>query len=518
MASAFRIPYSYFFSMDNKESSGIELAFVPDWARKSPEKWTSSETNPKHDAESKRGRQGKARDVYQHSDRRQSYLDRNRSAPAARADGQAARGARFGRRSRNNAGDFESGRKTFRPAFTDKTDGSRSPQTVLPKIAVSFIPERSGLKPLVKQLSRTRRAYSLFEVATTFLSKPEFYAVAIEATGSDGQPALPFYQCGECKAVFANKQLAFNHGLNRHINLFYDQEEKDCEPPQGKFLCVARCTLSGELLGPPNYHEFNDKLLELHRTRFADLPIDQYRKKIINETDPASIEKWKKEVSRKKVYRTKLLNEPVAFERSSLLEQHFTENYAPALIREGYRFVVPATVSHDLDDHQIKQLIQESWKKEMRFPINMASAILKRFHQLGLHIFKTSKMTFVSAVKPRPIDPAQATNIVRNILEWIRTNSGKTRQDLVVALVPGTAPESTAVTEIIDALVWLIDRGHVIEFMNGTLAVPNRAHSGKKESKETSVPAGASGPSGNDPRCAPTRSPEPDSKQAPSRT
>lgn len=461
--------------MDNKESSGIELTFSPDWARKSPEKWIVAETNPKQDAKSKRERQN--------------------------ASGKTRDSNRFGNRSRNrnNAGEFESGRKTSRPTFADKTDKRRPRQAVLPKITVSFIPERSGLKPLVKQLANTRRAYSLFEVAATFLSKPEFYAVAIEATSNDGSPALPFYQCLQCKAVFANEQLAFAHGLSRHMNLFYDREEKEREPPQGKFLCVARCTLSGELLGPPNYHEFNDKLLELHRTRFADLPLDQYRKKIVNETDPASIEQWKKEVSRKTVYRTKLLNEPVTFERSSLLERHFAENYAPVLIRAGYRFVVPATISQDMDDHQIKQLIQEAWEKETRFPINMASAILKRFHRLGLYIFKTAKMTFVSAVKPRPIDPAQATNIIRNILEWIRINAGKTRQDLVAALVPGTAPESAAVTEIIDSLVWLIDRGHVIEFMNGTLSVPNRARpavkrsayfrarAGKKESKKTTT-------------------------------
>jgi len=489
--------------MDNKEPSGIELAFGPDWARKPPAKWSvASETTS-----SAKDGPGK---IFKHDRReRQNASGRARDFRSLSAAPQAARDGRFGRRgpSRTKDGNFESGRKTSRPAPADKR---RSPPEVLPRMAVSFIPERSGLKPLVKQLSSTRRAYSLFEIATTFLSKPEFYAVAVEAAGNDGQTALPFYQCLQCKAVFTDKAMALNHGLHRHMDLFYDQEEKDCEPPQGKFLCVARCTLSGQLLGPPNYHGFNDRLLELHRTRFADLPIDQYRKKIINETDPACIEQWKKEVSRKTVYRTKLLNEPVVFERSSLLERHFAENYAPTLVREGYRFVVPATISHDMDDRQIRQLIQDAWKKEMRFPINMASAIQKRFHRLGLHIFKTARITFVSAVRPRSIDSAQATNTIRNILEWIRINGGKTRQDLVASLVPpGTAPESAAVTEIVNALVWLIDRGHVIEFMNGTLAVPNRAVTGKKELQKASVSAGAPAPSGNAHPETATRQPEP---------
>ena len=488
--------------MDNKEFSGVDLTFGPDWARKSPEKWIVSERNSKQDS--------KPRHEWQ------------KTPDKPRNEG------RFGSRgrSRNNTGAFEPRGKRLRPELTDKR---RLPAAVvLPEIAVSFIPERSGLKPLVKQFANTRRAYSLFEIAATFLSKPKFYATTIEATGNNCTPPLPLYQCLECKAVFANKQAAAGHALSRHMNLFYDQEEKECEPPQGKFLCVARCTLSGELLGPPNYHEFNDKLQELHKTRFADLPIDQYRKKIVNETDPASIEQWKKNVSRKIIYRTKLLGEPVTFKHSSLLERHFAENYAPTLIREGYRFVIPATVSQDMDDHQIRRLIQEAREKEMRFPIKMASAIQKRFHRLGLHIFKTAKMTFVSAVRPRPIDPGQATDIIRNILEWIRINAGKTRPDLVAALVPGTGPESTAVAEIINALVWLIDRGHVIEFTNGTLAVPNRASpetkrsahfrtgAGKKESKKIS-PSADSNPSGHDLQEAVNRRPETDPNQTPIR-
>ncbi len=454
--------------MDNKELNGIELAFGPAWARQAPEKLNVSESGQKH-----------------HPKKREWGME----------SGKAKSGTRFGNRIRNErgAGDSASRRKSHGRAATDRTEPRPAPQKVLPEIAVSFIPERSGLKPLVKQLSGTRRAYSLFEVAATFLSKPEFYAAAIESIDHAGQPALPLYQCAECRAVFTNKQTATAHGLSRHLDMFYEKEEKEGELPQGKFTCVARCTLSGELLGPPNYHAFNEKLAELYRSRFAGMPIDQYRKKIVNETDPDLIEKWKKEAARKTIYRTKKLAEPVVFERIALLEQHFNENYAPALINESFRFVIPATTSQEMEDYHIKQAIQEAWQKETRFPINMAIAIQQRFRRLGLHIFRTgAKMTFVSSVRPHAIDPAQATAMVRNILEWIKTNTGKTRQNLAAALAPGMAPDSAVVNEIINSLVWLIDRGHVIEFANGTLAVPNRLSVPNKEPNPKQAPAGKS--------------------------
>lgn len=456
--------------MDTKEINNLELSFGPAWARQSADKWVLHETESKKSSRPRR--------------------------EWRRGTDKAESKTRFGNRPADQNGALR--KRSARPP--EKAFRSRVPSEPVPAINVSFIPERNGLKPLVKQLSATRRAYALFEVAATFLSKPEFYAVTLESANNDSRPAQALYQCAECKAVFTDKRRALAHGLNRHMSLFYDKEEKEGAPPQGNFLCVARCSLSGKLLGPPNYHEFNEKLLELHRSCFPDLPLDQYRKKIINETDAAVVEQWKKEAARKTIYRTKLPEPPVVFERSLQIEQHFAENYAPALIREGGRFVVPGTANQNLDDHQLKQLIQEAWKKEIGFPIKMAVAIQKRFRRLGLHIFKTSaKKTFVSAVRPHPIEPARATDTVRNILEWIKANSGKTRQDLVAAIVPGMAPESAPVAGVINALVWLIDRGHVIEFMNGTLAVPSRAGITSKESKPMSSSAG-SRTGGNDPQ------------------
>jgi len=429
--------------MENNLLANIDLSFGPAWARQMPEKWSLSDA--KQD-----GRQKRAREY----------------------GGKAAREGKPRRADRGNE------RKSRFPAANRQPEASPAPETA--DLKISFIPERSGLKPLVRQLSGTRRACSLFEVAATFLSKPEFYAVAIEvnnraeAAADTGSPSAILYQCKECKAVFSSKASALTHVMNRHLDLFYDKEEKEGEAPQGNFLCVARCTLSGELLGPPNHHEFGEKLNELHRTRFPGMPIDEYRKKIVNETDPALIEQWKKTAARKTIYRSKDQPEPLVFERRALLESHFIANHADSLLREGNRFVLPAITAQELEDRQIKRMIHEAWKKEIPFPINMALAIQKRFSRLGLYIFKTSaRMSFVSGIKPHPLDPAQATEIVRHILEWIGQNNGKTRQDMVAALAPGSAPESEQVANLIKELVWLIDRGHIIEFISGKLTVPN---------------------------------------------
>jgi hypothetical protein len=425
--------------MDNSQKeSALDLTFSPNWARQSVSKWVLHEKESGKPSKRERRRNDAHKGA---GDQGRFLSDKPRKKD-------------YGRKYSGDA---------RRPS-----EGNSS------NLAILFIPERRGLKPLVKQLAGTQRAYSLFDVAATFLSRPEFYAAAIASRPGNGRPVLPLYQCTQCKAVFTNRPMAVSHGIHQHFDLFYEKEVKEGEAPQGKFLCVARCPLSNELLGPPNYHTFNEKLQELHHARFPQMPIEIYRNKIVNETDPALIERWKKEAARKTIYRTKLPGTALVFERGFDVERHFNENYASMLIRESQKFIMPATAVNNLDDPQIKHSLQEALRKESHFPINLAFAIQQRFRRLGLHFFKTSaNTTFVSAVKPHPINATQATGEIRHILEWLGQNNNKTRQDLVAALAPGMVPESEQVAGLINSLVWLIDRGHVIEFMNGTLMTAN---------------------------------------------
>jgi len=272
------------------------------------------------------------------------------------------------------------------------------------------------------------------------------------------------------------------------MDLFYAREETQSDPPKGVFMCVARCKLSGELLGPPNYHEFNERVLELHGTRFASMSLDAYRRHIVNETDPALIEQWKKEACRQIVYRTLRAAEPLTFKRRNRVEAHFLEHYAPALIWKGRRFVTPGVACRDLEDPQIRRVIEESWVHENQFPLKMAVSIQPAFRHLGLHTFKaSSKATFVTAIVPHPIDPLQAADGIRRILECLRAHPGISRQELVTLLrpdtAPGAVPDAPEMAAILHALRWMVEKGHVIEFYNGTLAIPYRKPESAKEAK-----------------------------------
>lgn len=460
---------------DNEDIAILDLTFVPAWARK------PASANPYAD----RGEVGRA-----------ERGDRGARRPGGNDGGRG--GGRSGGPSRPRSG-FDRGRGMARGDAGRERRPPPPPIKPPPRIMVSFIPERKGLKPLVAQLGRTGRAFPLLDIAAMFLSKPEYFAIKLESFPEEGRDsAPPLFQCSECQAVFVEKERALSHALKAHIGKFYEKQETQAEPPKGNFVCVARCGLSGELLGPPNYHGYSEKLSELHRTRFAHLTLDEYRSRITNESDPALIERWKQEASKQTVWKSAGAGERT-FQRMADVESDFRERHAAGLVKQCARFIISGPVSLCLEDSAIAGCIRDAWKRESRFPLRMSIAIRPAFRHLGMHIFKVGdKAAFVSAISPDAIDPALASEDIRRILEHLELHPGHTRQETVDALVPGLPAEAPEVAAVINSLLWLKEKGHVIEFYDGTLAAPRRP---RLPGSQPAAPAPAE--SGAGPRQAP---------------
>lgn len=342
-------------------------------------------------------------------------------------------------------------------------------------VEAEFLPERRGLAPLARRLALAGRAYSLFDVAGQFLSKPEYYAVRLTVSAA-APPEVMLHQCRECQAVFFDENAALAHGFDKHFALFYRREEKEVEPPKGNFVCVARCNLSGEVLGPPNYHGFNDIVLDVHRTRFPHMSIDEYRRNIRNVHEPELIEQWKAKMCKQTVYRTLDPQNPVTFSRTADAEAHFREHHARSLVRGGRRFVIPGPVSQALDDSQVLRAVKEAWAQESRFPLKLSITLRLAFRHLRLHTFKTGNGgAFITSICPAAIDPAQTVPVIREILEYVAQDPGCTSGKLVESLQRGVVADAPDAAEVRKQLRWLIDKGHVIEFADGKLAVPVNA-------------------------------------------
>jgi hypothetical protein len=430
---------------DPREQLVIDLNFVPSWARKPP-------ADPA-------GRPGRTAEAAPDREERR-YEDRARSPRPDRRPG---------------AGGRREGRDRFRRER--EPDAARAPLAPpderFKALEIAFLPERHGLVPLAQRLARSLRAYALFEVAAMFLTKPDYYQIKLDLPADS---AGPLFQCAACKGVFADREAAAIHVFARHFDTFCRKEEREVEPPKGSFVCVARCGLSGELLGPPNHHGYADRLAEVHRGRYPEMPLEAYRKHVENSHDPELIERWKDSMKRQTVYHFGEGEGAVSFTRFSEAEAWFREHCLGKTVREGRHFTVPAAVAHALAEGGLRQAIQEAWQRESRFPLRFSITLRLAFRHLGLHTFKTGQgHTFLTSVVPTALDPSTAVPPLREILDFVTGKPGCTRVEMLAGLrteAPLDDPNAPAVAEVNTHLRWLVEKGHVIEFSDGRLAVP----------------------------------------------
>lgn len=230
----------------------LELNFVPQWARKPPSQHTYFDDRGR-DGGQRRGFRDARRRPQRERGRDRDRGDRRRGPrPPGERDG-GGRGAPGRRRPPSRDGvqgqDRAEGQYAERDAGPARHRPPHREHFEPTPVMVSFLPKPKGLSFVVHRIHSSRRSYPLAELAGVFLSNPDYCEVKVEARrGSD---RLRVYQCKKCRmAALSNEQIA-SHVLSAHMEEHFAREEIVGEAPAGSFVCVAKCGLSGTLLGPP---------------------------------------------------------------------------------------------------------------------------------------------------------------------------------------------------------------------------------------------------------------------------
>jgi len=412
----------------------LDLNFVPQWARKPP------------------GENHYSSSGYADSDRRRDRRD-DRRPPR--------RDSRDSRDSRSRPP-----RRDDRPR-PDRLRPRHEPVREIP-VSVSFLPEQKRLASLVRQMHHSRRAYPLMDLANLFIHDAEGYLVKIEV--DKDAPEFQLFQCKRCKSVACSEETMVQHMMSKHLEDAYEKEEIETDPPSGQFVCVARCRKSGVLLGPPNHHSYTDKLNELHQSRFAHLSLEEYKRNIETVRDEELIEQWKEQSRKKTVYKSK--SDPEAEPLDQARAEVAFRKKIPSMFEQTHRAVVPSKIAQGLEDRDITHAIRRVWSKESHFPLSMSFAMRAAFRHMHLHMFKAGKINFVTHIKPHPVKPEDTIESIAEVLRFLKEHPGSTRQHLLEILHPSVDPKSKEAQEALQPLGWLVERGHIIEFFNGTLSVP----------------------------------------------
>ncbi len=373
--------------------------------------------------------------------------------------------------------------KDHRP--TKPATPSRPPAQFTPPVEVAFTPDDKAFASIVGTIKQSPRAYAFFDVAKLVLNKPERHVVKLQRpAGADGKHAPLFFVAAHDQ-VFLGREEALRWILRRHPGTVFEQTKTPIDPPKGNFVFVNRCGLTGEVLGPPNYHEYQSRLVRHHQARLAHMPFEKFRAQIQTSRDEAAVKAWIESLSSKMEFKCKLDTEPKMFASREELEKHVVADHGDALVAAVPVVTLTGPASRTLEHGAIQESVRLAWQHERRFPLKTANAMQTRLREQGLHFFKDTKgVTCVSTVKLTRFETGQVvSDHVRQIVEFVRGHQYCARQDLATALAATSGEELLA-----KDLHWLIQDGYVVEFFDGKLWIPE-ARTAKPAPAPVAVPA-----------------------------
>jgi hypothetical protein len=356
----------------------------------------------------------------------------------------------------------------------DRPRDRRPPVSQEPlEIMIRFLPSSRVFDNVVAQIKSGSVAYSVFALARLFLEKPERYEVRLMA-----QAGSPLYQLGENGAVSLNREFLERNAFRLAHEDFYKIDITQSDPIKGNFSNVARCRLSGTLLGPTNHHNYQPQLRALYEQRFSRrMSFGDYQRQIEIVNDPALIERWKEQAGTVTTFKALNGEASSTFSSAAEAERHFRSNHLPGLLRSVDEVTISGVLSRRLPDRTLNRALEDAWTRETRSPSNMMQELAGRFRQAGLNVFRHRRgMLFVSPIRVRPFVHAQAevSSSVNAILKILAAAPGTNRKELFEKLIADVASEEVESRKLALAsdLRWLINEGYLIEFNDGSLDLP----------------------------------------------
>lgn len=443
----------------------LDLKLLPAWVKEPGEpgryeRYTGEE-------ESGIQKKGPGRPQHRKTKRRTSNFDKSRGGiqhPTSKGD-----------RSRREGLQKKTGRSDRRTrAVKDRSlRDEHLPATRTPSVTIRFFPYSPAFENVVAQIKSGSVAYSLFALARLFLEKPVGYEVCLKA-----KQESPLYQFEDNGMVSADREFLERNAFRFAHRDFYKIDVSETDPIKGNFSNVARCRLSGTLLGPTNHHSYQPQLRSLYEQRFSRrMSFADYQRQIEIVSDTALVERWKEEARKVTTYTTLREENPLTFSSAAEAERHFRSHYLPGLIRSVEEVTIGGSHSRSLPHRTLNRAIEEAWARETRSPSNMMQELASRFRQNGLHVFRHRRgMLFVSPIRGRAFvhEHAGVSPSVNAILEALSGNEAISRKQVFEKLIGDGVSEDAEASSLALAsdLRWLINEGYVIEFNDGSLDLP----------------------------------------------
>lgn len=384
---------------------------------------------------------------------------------------QGARGGKPRQGGRSSSG---GAKRDFRPKQNDSRE--RKPRRVFTPategISASIMPIEEGVDNLVKEISASGRTYSVFDLSRVVLGARDRFQIVFKS--AEKGPEL--YQSKHDNAVFLTKEECLTYAASddsKWLNDIYKAEELDVDAPAGDFQNIAKCGISGELLGPTNFHGYQDRVLELHRTKFNHFTLENYKKRIVTESGEDVVNLWKESMTKRTVYKL-VSDETVVFDSKTAMLQHFATSEFSNNFHKTNKAQVPSQIEAKKLSPGLLTSLKEAIQEQRRYPGDLSSFLCRQLSGRQLAVFKWQGKLHCGPSRPHMLpEDLNMADRPKAIYEWANENSGVGIDSLWKSVCPADIEEK-AKFEWYHDLHWLINEGYVI-FMNNGLLFPSSA-------------------------------------------
>ncbi|HLP24041.1 MAG TPA: hypothetical protein VK477_00080, partial [Acidobacteriota bacterium] len=359
---------------------------------------------------------------------------------------------------------------------------------ISPYFTATCYPEDTGFAAMVKAVRASCRTFQLFEITKAVLEKNDRFVVVVQrkapeksAAPAEGEAAAakpgPLFMTIPDHLPFDTEEAAIQHVLKNHLANFFDTADVEIEAPKGNFPIINKCGITGELLGPPNYHKYQQILQQHHATRLGRMPFEKFRDSIVSSREPEVVQQWmdKMEKATRYTWNPKLAKPaapasapaaaapaegaaPVEPATDSAPSAEAAPTPAPEAAPAPAPEAAPAGPSFDsieearaylltnakekvvravenvrfhgkliekLPPGEIKRAVEGHVERQRRFPLDTANALRGRLRREGFTIFKKGSrgVSYVCAVKRRFRVPGQVfSESIGALIDFIEKN------------------------------------------------------------------------------------------------
>ncbi len=348
---------------------------------------------------------------------------------------------------------------------------------ISPYFTATCYPEDTGFAAMVKAVRASCRTYQLFEITKAVLEKNDRFVIVLQrakaertaesAPGAEGaaarpaqEKASPLYMSLPDHLPFDTEDAAIQHVLSDNLGAFFEMQEVEVEAPKGNFPIINKCSITGELLGPPNYHRYQQILQQHYAAKLNRMPFERFRESIVSVREPEVAAQWLEKMKKATRYTWKPpapktgsippmelpapsmeIPDPapeasaagpaaeapeapavLSFDNIEEARLHLLSNARDKVVRavENVRF--HGKLIEKLPPGEIRRALEGHVERQRRFPLDTANALRGRLRREGFTIFKKGSrgVSYVCAVKRRFRIPGQVfSETIAALIEFI---------------------------------------------------------------------------------------------------